>query len=137
MPSVVEVNEEASRHGSLSTDAEPWQRHNGRLSATDRPFVIDSEPPQSETKFEDVVDQVTPCCLINIHRQAAKQRRIVKILKIRDDINDGSPLGPSGHFQGFVLSVPGQIIVSLSRLNPGIDLIAHAVDTVPRGCGEM
>ena len=62
MPSVVEVNEEASRHGSLSTDAEPWQRHNGRLSATDRPFVIDSEPPQSETKFEDVVDQVTLCC---------------------------------------------------------------------------
>ena len=106
MPSVVEVNEEASRHGSLSTDAVPWQRHNGRLSATDRPFVIDSEPPQSETKFEDVVDQVTLCCcLINIDRQAAKQRRIVKILKIRDDINDGSPLGPSGHFQGFVLRI--------------------------------
>ena len=63
--------------GSLSTNAnaaaaEPWQRHNGRLSATDRPFVIDSEPPQSETKFEDVVDQVTPCCLINIDRAAKR-----------------------------------------------------------------
>lgn len=63
MPSVVEevMNNE---NGSLSANAadaaaEPWQKHNGRLSATDRPFVIDSEPPESETKFEDVVDQVT------------------------------------------------------------------------------
>ena len=58
MPSVVEVNEEASRKNSLEA-AEPWQKHNGRLSATDRPIQFDSEPPESETKFEDVVDQVT------------------------------------------------------------------------------
>ena len=59
MPSVIEVNEEGS-NGLTPTEAgsEPWQRHNGRLSATDRPMVFDSEPPESETKFEDVVDQV-------------------------------------------------------------------------------
>ena len=62
MPSVIEVNEEGngSNGGLTPTEAgaEPWQRHNGRLSATDRPIVFDSEPPESETKFEDVVDQV-------------------------------------------------------------------------------
>jgi len=63
MPSVIEVVEEAlSRKNSLTgnndLELEPWQKHNGRLSATDRPIVIDSEPPENETKFEDVVDQV-------------------------------------------------------------------------------
>ena len=59
MPSVIEVNEEGS-NGLTPTDSgsEPWHRHNGRLSATDRPMVFDSEPPESETKFEDVIDQV-------------------------------------------------------------------------------
>ena len=62
MPSVIEVNEEVNGNGGLTpTEAgsEPWHRHNGRLSATDRPIVFDSEPPESETKFEDVIDQVT------------------------------------------------------------------------------
>ena len=67
MPSVIEVNEDGNGcNGGLTPttaeaaagSCEPWQRHNGRLSATDRPIVFDSEPPESETKFEDVVDQV-------------------------------------------------------------------------------
>ena len=67
MPSVIEVNEDGNgcNNGGLTPttaeaagSCEPWQRHNGRLSATDRPIVFDSEPPESETKFEDVVDQV-------------------------------------------------------------------------------
>ena len=63
MPSVIEVNEDGNgcNNGGLTPTeptCEPWQRHNGRLSATDRPIVFDSEPPESETKFEDVVDQV-------------------------------------------------------------------------------
>ena len=68
MPSVIEVNEDGNgcNNGGLTpttaeaagSSCEPWQRHNGRLSATDRPIVFDSEPPESETKFEDVVDQV-------------------------------------------------------------------------------
>ena len=72
MPSVTEEESgEAAEAAAGNLTMEPYQRHNGRLSATDRPFVIDSEPPESETKFEDVVDQVLGGwmgCMRHYHR---------------------------------------------------------------------